>query len=254
MRLSDHKQMVWFAFSIILLALGAIYSYYCYLMPLTNELNMKKMELQMTEQQADILQSKLKSTGSETSSNTIELQKKIPVKRLLEQALLEIEKAEIISDTNILEISVNGSNADEEVANGEVTTADKAIDDANKEENREADEKKNTEEIVLPNGIHQTTINTLGEASTYFELEKFLEKIESSQRIMTVDSLNITGPKEIIAVEESDQQIDFELTVSVYYYPTLNDLIEDLPQLDTPKVSERKNPFDTGTLENSKDQ
>ncbi|PAE11151.1 hypothetical protein CHI02_16450 [Niallia circulans] len=254
MRLSDHKQMVWFAFSIILLALGAIYSYYCYLMPLTNELNMKKMELQMTEQQADILQSKLKSTGSETSSNTIELQKKIPVKRLLEQALLEIEKAEIISDTNILEISVNGSNADEEVANGEVTTADKAIDDANKEENREADEKKNTEEIVLPNGIHQTTINMLGEASTYFELEKFLGKIESSQRIMTVDSLNITGPKEIIAVEESDQQIDFELTVSVYYYPTLNDLIEDLPQLDTPKVSERKNPFDTGTLENSKDQ
>lgn len=130
----------------------------------------------MTEQQADILQSKLKSTGSETSSNTIELQKKIPVKRLLEQALLEIEKAEIISDTNILEISVNGSNADEEVANGEVTTADNAIDDANKEENREADEKKNTEEIVLPNGIHQTTINMLGEASTYFELEKFLEK------------------------------------------------------------------------------
>ncbi|MFP3722060.1 pilus assembly protein PilO [Niallia circulans] len=254
MRLSDHKQMVLFGFSIILLALGAIYSYYCYLMPLTNELNMKKMELQMTEQQADILQSKLKSTGSETSSNTIELQKKIPVKRLLEQALLEIEKAEIISDTNILEISVNGSNADEEVANGEVTTADKAIDDANKEENREADEKKNTEEIVLPNGIHQTTINMLGEASTHFELEKFLEKIESSQRIMTVDSLNITGPKEIIAVEESDQQIDFELTVSVYYYPTLNDLIEDLPQLDTPKVSERKNPFDTGTLENSKDQ
>ncbi|AYV67342.1 pilus assembly protein PilO [Niallia circulans] len=254
MKLSDHKPMIWFAFSIIFLALGAIYSYYFYLMPLNNELAMKKTELQMTEQQADILESKLKSTGSETSTNTIELQKKVPVKRLLEQALLEIEKAEIISDSNILEISVNGSDVDENVTDGEVSTADEAIDDANKQENRETDEKKNTEEIILPSGIHQTTINMIGEAATYFELEKFLEKIQSSQRIMTVDSLNITGPKEIIAVEESDQQIDFELTVSVYYYPTLTDLMEDLPQLDPPKVSERKNPFDTGTLENSKDQ
>lgn len=254
MRLSDHKPMVWTAFSIIVLALGAIYSYYYYLVPLNNELSMKKTELQMTEQQADILESKLKSTGSETSTNTIELQKKVPVKRLLEQALLELEKAEIISDTNIIEISVNGSDVEEEVTNGELSTADEAIDDANKQENEEADEKKNAEEIVLPSGIHQTKINVIGEASTYFEVEKFLEKIESSQRIMTVDSLNVTGPKEIISVDESDQRIDFEIMVSVYYYPTLNDLIEDLPQLDAPKVSERKNPFDTGTLEKSNDE
>ena len=253
MRLSDHKPLVFFSLSMILLVLAALYSYYFYLMPLYNDVNMKKTELQMAEQQANILESKLKTTGSEANTNTIELQKKVPVKRLLEQALLEIEKAEIISDTNIIEMSINGTDT-EEVTNGELTTADQAISDANKQENDGADGKTNTEEIVLPSGIHQTSINIIGEASTYFELERFIEKIEASNRIMTIDSLSITGPKEITSVEESDQVIDFELTVSIYYYPALNDLIEDLPRLDTPKVSERKNPFDTGTLENSKDE
>ena len=254
MRLNANKTVLIFSCSIILILLAAVFSYYLYLMPLFNKVETKKSELQMAEQQVDILESKLNSTGTETTTNTIELQKKVPVKRLLEQALLEIEKAEIISDSNIIEISVNGTDSDETVTDEELTTADKAIDEANAQDENASDEQAATEEVVLPNGIHQTTINIIGEASTYFELETFLEKMESSDRIMTVDSLNITGPKEIMSVEDSDQVIDFELTLSIYYYPALNDLIEDLPPLETPKVSERKNPFDTGTLDKNEEE
>ena len=254
MKLNVNKPIILFTFSIILILLVGVFSYYLYLMPLSNELDSKKNELQMTEQQVNILETKLKTTQTETKTNTMELQKKVPVKRLLEQALLQIEKAEIISDTNIIEMNINGTDSGEEVTNDELTTADQAIDDANKKEESNSNKEKNEQEVILPNGIHQTIIQIIGEASTYFELETFIDKLQSSERIMTIDTLNITGPTEIMSVEDSDQVIEFELAVSIYYYPTLDDLLVDVPPLETPKVSERMNPFDAGTLEKKEEE
>lgn len=254
MRLNVNKPFLFIFISIILLLLVGVFSYYLYLMPLYNQVDQKKTELDIAEQQVKILESKIDSTGSKTSTNTVALQKKVPVKRLLDQALLEIEKAEIISGTNIIEITINGTDADEAVSDEELTTADKAIEDANKQDSGNDTEEEATEEVVLPSGIHQTKISIVGEANNYFELEKFLEKLGSSDRIMTIDTFNLTGPKEITNVDDSDQVIDFDVSLSIYYYPTLNDLIGDLPPLETPEVSDRKNPFDTGTLEKKEEE
>lgn len=243
MRTITNKPLMLFIFSFLLLALVSVFCYYLYLMPLSADIKNNKTALQLAEQEVAILESKLKSSEETTKTNTVALQKQVPVKRLLEQALLEMEKAEIISGTNLIETKINGTESDESIQE-ELTTAEEAIKDANEEEtNNGVQESEATEEVTLPNGIKKTSINIIGEANTYFELEKLLDKLQTSNRIMEIETIHITGTKEITSVEDEDQMIDFELTLSIYYYPELEALIDDLPVLESPETSNKNNPF-----------
>lgn len=243
MRFSENRSLFLFLLSAVIILGAGAYTYYAYLQPLATKVNTKETELQLVKQQVSILDSKIKAAKESTKTSTVQLQQQVPVKRLLEQALLQIEKAEIISDTNLIEIKLNGTDSDETVTEEDLTTADKAIDDANKSDNEASDEKTADAETTLPNGIKKTTINILGEANTYFDLEKLLEQLQSSKRIMDIDSLKITGTKEVMEVEDNDQKIEFEMTLSIYYYPELEDLINDLPSMESPASADRKNPF-----------
>ncbi|MEK4668585.1 pilus assembly protein PilO [Niallia sp. FSL R7-0271] len=243
MRLGENRSLFLFLLSALLILGAGAYVYFAYLQPLSNQVDIKETELQLVEQQVTILDSKIKAAKESTNTSTVQLQQQVPVKRLLEQALLEIEKAEIISDTNLIEIKLNGTDSDETVTEEDLTTADKAIDDANKQAGDESENDAAASETTLPNGIKKTAINILGEANTYFDLEKLLEELQSSKRIMDIDSLKITGTKEVMEVEDNDQKIEFEMTVSIYYYPELEDLINDLPSMESPASADRKNPF-----------
>lgn len=212
MRFSENRSLFLFLLSAVIILGAGAYTYYAYLQPLATKVNTKETELQLVKQQVSILDSKIKAAKESTKTSTVQLQQQVPVKRLLEQALLQIEKAEIISDTNLIEIKLNGTDSDETVTEEDLTTADKAIDDANKSDNEASDEKTADAETTLPNGIKKTTINILGEANTYFDLEKLLEQLQSSKRIMDIDSLKITGTKEVMEVEDNDQKIEFEMT------------------------------------------
>lgn len=253
MKLAENKQMLFGIFSIFIVILLAAGSYYFYLMPLYAKVDAKKIELEQAEQEANILETKIKSSNAKVAASSIELQKQVPVKRLLEQALLEIEKAEIISGSNLIEVKINGTESDEEVTNEELTTADKAIEDANEEDQSETSETAAEKEISLPNGIKKTSINIVGESETYYELEKLIETLQSSNRIMDIESLDVTGTKEIMSVEDNDQKIEFEISLSIYYFPKLTDLVDELPQLESPKTSDKLNPFASASIEEDTD-
>ncbi|MFT8322222.1 MAG: pilus assembly protein PilO [Bacillus sp. (in: firmicutes)] len=255
MRITENKSLILFVFSIIVLIMLAAGAYYFYLMPLNQEAERKQSELQSVQQQIAILQSKIKSSNKKATTTSLDLQKKVPVKRLLEQALLDIEKAEIVSGSNLIEIKLNGTESDEEVKSEELTTADKAIKETNKteENNTESQENAESSDPALPSGIKKTSIHITGESDTYNELEKLIDSIQSSVRIMDIESLNVTGPKEIIAVEDNEQKIEFEMSVSIYYYPELNDLIKDIPPLESPKTSDKNNPFADVSIEEDAD-
>ncbi|WP_445490120.1 pilus assembly protein PilO [Niallia sp. 03133] len=253
MRVVENKSALLLIVSIIVLLFLAVGARFFYLMPLYQEADRKQSELQSAEQQVAILQSKINSSTEKTAASSMGLQKQVPVKRLLEQALLDIEKAEIISGSNLIEIKMNGTEADEDLKDEELTTADKAIKEANKTENNAVDINGESSDAALPNGIKKTSINITGEADTYDELEKLIESIQSSQRIMDVESLHITGTEEIISVEDTDQKIEFDMSVSIYYYPELNDLIKDIPPLESPKTSDKNNPFAGVSIEEDAD-
>ncbi|MDE3839774.1 pilus assembly protein PilO [Bacillus methanolicus] len=227
-------------------------SYYLFLAPLKQKIDRNKSELKMLNQQTAIIESRLSQIKEETVVSTMELQKQVPVKRLLDQLLLDIEKAEIVSDTYISEIRLNGTEVDETIestGDDSQDTAENNADANNNEQNNEANKEENNEatssneDATLPNGIKQTTITIKGEADTYFEMEKFIDSLQSLQRIVKVENLSFTAPKEIYKVDQDQKPIEFEITIAAYYYPKLEDLQKELPPLDTPRISNKKNPF-----------
>ncbi len=92
------KQLFILAFTILINGLLTVGAYFLYVVPTNNTLEQNKSELKMTNQELSIIQNKLKQTSDQSIESTMELQKQVPVKRLLDQLLLDIEKAEIISD------------------------------------------------------------------------------------------------------------------------------------------------------------
>ncbi|AIE60907.1 hypothetical protein [Bacillus methanolicus] len=223
-------------------------SYYLYLAPIIQKIDRDKADLKMLNQQTAIIESRLNQVKENTVLSTMELQKQVPVKRLLDQLLLDIDKAEIVSDTYISEIKLDGTEADETIKstgnNSREATenhADANNNDLNKDENNEAS--SSSKDAALPNGIKKTTITIMAEADTYFEMEKFIDSLQSLQRIVKVEGLSFTAPKEIYKVGQDQKPIEFELTIAAYYYPKLEDLQKELPPLDTPRISNKKNPF-----------
>lgn len=229
-----------------ILLIGALFAgaYFLFLQPLADNLDRKQTELNMANQELTIIENKLKQSTEQIMVSSMELQKEVPVKRLLDQLLLDIEKAEIISDTNIIEIKMNGTEKDEEVEfkeNEEQKTNDSS------EDSSEESTEENTSliEESLPNGIKKVSISLNGEASTYFELEKFLASLKELKRIVKIEELKFTGFDEIYSVEQGTKQVEFELSVAAYYFPKLEDLRDEIPPLDVPKASEKRNPLST---------
>ncbi|WP_336989544.1 pilus assembly protein PilO [Bacillus infantis] len=224
----------------LLLAIGLTAgSYYIFVLPLHDQLSRKQNELQMANQQLTIVESNLTQTNEKTILTTMELQKQVPVKRLLDQLLLDIEKAEVISDSNILELRLDGTDEDEEVDLLETAAAEEPVGEGEEADSPEAVDG----EGQLPNGIRQITLSLGGEAETYFELERFIESLESLKRIVKVEALSFTGLNEIYSVEQETEKVEFELSLAAYYYPSLEELQKELPPLDVPAVSNKQNPL-----------
>lgn len=230
------KHILIIVFSVIVIGAITFSAYYLYIVPIKNSVEQKKTELKLANQELTIIQNKLKQTNDQTILSTMELQKQVPVKRLLDQLLLNIEKAEIVSGTNIIEIKINGTEQDEVID----VTVEKS--DSGSSEQNENEETKSKEDVTLPNGIKKTSIILIGEAESYFDLEKFLYELQDMKRTVKIDQFSFTGLDEIYSVDQTEQVIDFEVAISAYYYPTLVDLQSELPPLDTPKDSNKKNP------------
>ena len=231
------KQLFILVIAFLIIGLLTVGAYFLYIVPTNNSLDEKKSELKMTNQELSIIQNKLKQTSDQTLESTMGLQMQVPVKRLLDQLLLDIEKAEIISDTNIIELQLVGSENDEEI----LTSTEKALNEA--QQTNENTTKTNTEaDETLPNGMKKTTLLLSGEAKTYFEMEKFLSELESLVRIVKIDQFKFKGREEIYTTEQSLDPIKFEVTISAFYFPSLMDLQKELPPLDIPEVSNKSNP------------
>ncbi len=245
MNLQISKKQRGLIFLVIILMVSLVAGvYYLFMKPLNEQLERKHSELEMANQGLVLVENQLKQLTEKTVISSMKLQKQIPVKRLLDQLLLDIEKAEIISDTKINELKLNGSESDEEVVfkTNENEAAASGNNQSDTENTESADAPKIPEE-KLPTGIKKISVTLKGEANTYFEMESFITSLENLKRIVKVDALKFTGLEEIYSVEQKDQPVEFELTIAGYYYPKLEDLRDELPPLDSPGGANKKNPL-----------
>ncbi|WNS74461.1 pilus assembly protein PilO [Bacillus sp. DTU_2020_1000418_1_SI_GHA_SEK_038] len=218
---------------IILLILLFTGLYFLYIQPLKTTLANKQRELQTEEQLLSVIENQIKETGTDTFESTEALQKEIPVQPLVEQLLLDIEKAETVSGSLVSNMDFSDSELEEESAEETQETDDE-------ETAEKADEKPS---IPMPAGMKKTTVVLTVKSADYFSLEKFIQSLESETRTIIVENLQIYGQDEIISADQEKLAIETEITISAFYMPTLTDLIDQLPKMEVPNTSNKKNPF-----------
>ncbi|MBM6619751.1 LysM peptidoglycan-binding domain-containing protein [Bacillus suaedaesalsae] len=173
------------------------------------------------------------------SEGTLQLQKKLPVDPLVEQFLLDLEKAETISESFITSMDFGV-----ETVETASTVVEEYIEEAQGNENTEEVESNDEARTgVIPDGIESVSVLLTVEAPTYFELEAFLSAIEQSSRITKVDELNFSGNKEVITTDDVPDKLTYTVRVTTFYYPKLEELKEQLPSLDVPDPSAKMNPL-----------
>ncbi|MEH7493462.1 hypothetical protein [Neobacillus niacini] len=235
---------------LLLIVLLVVFAQFIKLSPLKSDLESKEQTL-ATEQKLleSITQKKLDETKKVTE-DTRELQKKVPVSPLQEQFILDLEKAENVSNSKISSM-VFSKDADVPMTT-EATPAAETASAAETAETTEVPEVKTVQETTVEqptpapaSGLKRLTVNLSVESPAYENIEKFIATLESLKRIVVVESINYSGGEEVTTLdpEKEEESIAYTLNVSAYYLPGLDDLIAELPKIDAPAPANKKNPL-----------
>lgn len=219
----------------ILLIIGLLAGgYFLIISPKITQVTMKENELKSQEQLLSVLQTQDTPTSSVTVENATALQKQVPVKPQTEQLLLDIEKAEVASGSFVSNM---------QFSDGEVQNQTGNEQQGNTQQNANGNAETNKQTTSLPNGLKKVTVDITIESPDYPELEKFIKTIEKSERILVVEAIDFTANDEIISDDQTDKILTSQVKLSAFYMPTLSDLIDQLPKLETPEPAHKKNPF-----------
>ncbi|MDR7077921.1 type IV pilus assembly protein PilO [Neobacillus niacini] len=229
---------------ILLIVLLFVFAQFFKLSPLKSDLTSKEQTLASEQKLLESnTQEKLDETKKVTE-DTRELQKKVPVTPLQEQFILDLEKAENVSNSKISSMSFS-----KDVDVTLPTEPPPATENTEGTETPKVETvKEATAEQVAPapaTGLKKLTVNLSIESPKYEDIEKFISTLESLKRIVVVESINYTGKEEITSLdsEKANEPLTYTLTVSAYYLPGLEDLMAELPKIDAPAPANKKNPL-----------
>jgi type IV pilus assembly protein PilO len=244
---------------VLLIMIVIVYSQFFSLSPLKSDLSIKEQSLETEQKLLDTITQKNTETANTESEDTSELQKKVPVEPLQEQFILDLEKAENVSNSEIKSMSFS-KDADVTVATDQTnaqtgatgqttaqTTTTNQSDTAATQSTTSTtttDQSGTQQQAATPySGLKKLTVQLSVESATYQNLEKFIQTIESLPRIVSVEAINYTGDKEVTSLQTETQPLTYSLTVSSFYMPSLTDLQADLPKMDTPAPAGKENPL-----------
>ncbi|MBM7701360.1 hypothetical protein [Metabacillus iocasae] len=230
----------WLIFLLVLLiVVGSVTVGYLQLMrPIQQEVSLIKDELKTEQQIVKALKANAPTQNDMLLKSSIELQKRLPVKPFTEQFMLELEKAEVVSDSLILSISFA---ADAELV------VEKEENEVNLEEDATEEQPKlETTSELMPVGFQKITATLSVESKRYDDFLLFLKTIEQSSRISQIEGISFNGPQEATRLADVDKPtLQYELIVSTFYYPTLDKLQDQIPTIETPSPAGKEDPFQT---------
>jgi type IV pilus assembly protein PilO len=194
--------------------------------PLEERIQYQEEELAVQLKLQKAIETKVNSITDNETVDSTSLQKKIPVEPLTERLILDLEKAELISGSIIQSIIF-------ERTDGSLT-----------EQGNEGSD-GSVKETQLPPLLKRLKMTMVVEAPSYFEMEEFLEEIESLERIVEINGLYFEGEEELKENMEgyNEDTITFELTASAFYIPELDDLKDGGTAIQSPSPSLKKDPF-----------
>lgn len=230
----------------LLLILAIVFAQFVLLYPLKSDLEIKEQRLATQQKLLDALNNKNESSNAETvtAEETREIQKKVPVKPMQEQFILDLEKAETISNSKIVSMTFSAA-GDSTTETGTEQTPEATSETETNTATGEASEQQTAQDAAAANALKKLTVNLGVESPSYEELEKFIDSLESLKRIVVVEAINYSSGEEITSVDQKDEPIKYTLTISAYYLPELNDLLAELPKIDAPAPANKDNPLST---------
>lgn len=224
--------------AIFILALVAAYFYF---FPAINkQIVQAEEQLKLEEKLLEAVQNQQQTNKVEISPNELRaLQRQVPVKPLVDQFIFDLEKAEIYSDSFILNY---GFGAGQYSGSGITITNDE----------EEAEEE--TEQTANQFNSERITVNMSVITPGYDELIQFLERIEQLERITKIDQLSFTGYPEVRLLEQTADDFTFSITISTFYLPELEEFAQYLPQINYPERGKRYNPLHYGVKEDNNNE
>ncbi|KKK33059.1 hypothetical protein WQ57_24235 [Mesobacillus campisalis] len=260
----EKKELMILLSAVILVGLVYLAGYYLYLSPKKAELGNKEVQLKTEEDLLAAIQTKVAGVSAPSAESVAELQKKVPVKQQLEQLILDLNKAEVVSDSFITSMGFSegdvtprtDENAEvpaeggEPAAEGEAATENAAGTEGTEgtEETEGADTGGDAEQpqpVPLPEGIKKLNVSIAVKSPGYKELMKFLEALESLNRRVVIESVAFSGGAELTSLDTEKEEMSYSLTLAAFYMPELEDLQDELPELEVPAPGNKVNPFAT---------
>jgi type IV pilus assembly protein PilO len=196
----------------LIAALTIGYAYVSVINPLVAE----KEKLEKKNKMETTLLLSAKQRVSDTQNDTIvqikSLHDQVPAKPYVGQFLFSIEKAKVISDSEILNLEVSQRVLEDEKTN-------------------------------------KVTVSLSVTSPNYFAMQTFLKSLENNKRITTIDDLSFSEDGGSSNGEDASSQLSsqgeivYDVTLSTYFFPKYKAELESLPMKEIYNVGSKTNPL-----------
>lgn len=230
------RQTIQFAAAFLIILIVTLALYFFMLRPIQQETASVMKQQDAKEKILESMKNKQSEENILEEIEAMNLQKQLPSEGREEELILDFDKAQVMSDSRINNISFETEEAPEESEQEEQPEGEDNEDNQNASEERE-------ELLTLPEGVHKITMDLSVEADDYESLEGFLSTIEGLERLIIIEGLSFTGTAETTTVPQQEAVLNYQVQVAAYYLPDLVQLIEKLPAIDTPPPSNKDNPL-----------
>lgn len=231
---------------VIVLALIYVGIYFLVIKPKKVELETLNDTLMTEYDLLGIAQAKIAEIQNQSVKNSKALQLKMPVESTLENYILDLEKAELVSNSFISSMTFGNEDIPAEVIN-QLNPEQKQAADSSEGQQVEGE----VQQPSIPAGIKRITAKLEVESPGYQDLETFLSTLEGFTRVSKIDTLTFTGNDEVQSLNDEQGKLKYSVTVSSFYYPSLSELLADVPAFEIPEPSNKLNPLVTSYVESS---
>ncbi|WP_301108358.1 hypothetical protein [Sporosarcina sp.] len=197
--------------SIFLMAL-VFYSVYNIYLPAKDQREQAALQLSTERDTLFALRKQLANKETDETFTSQPLQQKVPVIPLEDGLLLQIEKAEVKSGSQ-----VNGVTFSKEVTAIETMPEDV----------------QNLETVLMEVELV---------ANSYDQVEKFIDELEQMKRILNVETIQFKATAEKTEEDSEVEPMELVISINAFFRPDLENLQNEAPKLDAPPSSLKEDP------------
>ncbi|MCD7032915.1 hypothetical protein LRR81_01645 [Metabacillus sp. GX 13764] len=217
--------------------------------PLLLQQKNTQKSIETTEQLLADAQKAAPEEKAVTPFSLAELEKEIPTNRFEEEFLMDIEKAEVLSNSTLKDASfTDESFTDQDQQNTSSVDAAQPAASSTQEAAGTTEQAANQAgadktAAALPLGLQKLTIAVSAQSNGFQEMKKFLQTLESLKRITQIEGLSIKTQPEITSQDQAPEPLEFTATISAFYMPDLPDLKNQLPPFPKTLPADKNNPL-----------